>query len=163
MIAFRWSSFLGLGTILFLSASVFELLIGVFAPNIGLPPTIVGLSSGTDLTFYGRSSTELLSDPTVFGLRTHHTIVVGGLLVGLGVLGISVGWFGLRKGERWALGAMIASELVMWPYWAMMIGQYTSVGVQVALIGDVQPFVIVPAALTVPGIVFSWVGLRRQS
>ncbi len=82
--------------------------------------------------------------------------------MGLGVLGISVAWFGLRKGQRWALGAMIVSELAMWPYWAMMISQYTSAGVQVALIGDVQPFVIVPAVLTVPGIAFSWVGLRKR-
>ena len=160
--SFRWSSYLGIGTALFLAAGAFELLIGLLAPIVGLPPTVVGLSTGTDQALYGHPTQELLQDPTVLGLRTHHTIVVGGLLAGLGILGISVAWFGLRQGQAWALPVLVLGELVMWPFWALMIFQYSSVGVPVALFGDVQPFVVVPAVLLTPAGALSWLGLRSS-
>ena len=158
----KWGSYLGIGTILFLLATGFDLSIGVLAPIVGLPPTLVGLSTGTDQALYGRPTSELLKDPVVQGLRTHHTIVVGGLLVGLGVLGVAVSWFGLRRSKPWALPVLVIAELAKWPYWAMMILQYSSAGVPVALLGDVQPFVLVPAILLAPAAGLGWIGLRSR-
>jgi hypothetical protein len=151
-----------MGRRLFIVVSGFHLLIGLLAPILGLPPEIVGLGPSSDVALYGRSSEELLRDPVVLGLRWHHTVVVGGLLVGLGVMGLGLSWYGLARRSRWALMTLFVAYGAMLPYWVLMLQQYATAGLQVAL-GEVQPFVIVPTVLFLPATILCWVGLRSRT
>jgi hypothetical protein len=153
---------LAMGRRLFIVVSGFHLLIGLLAPILGLPPEIVGLGPSSDVALYGRSSEELLRDPVVLGLRWHHTVVVGGLLVGLGVMGLGLSWYGLARRSRWALMTLFVAYGAMLPYWVLMLQQYATAGLQVAL-GEVQPFVIVPTVLFLPATILCWVGLRSRT
>jgi hypothetical protein len=108
------------------------------------------------------STEHLLEDRVVRDLRTHHTIVVGGLLSGVAILQLFLVWYGVRVGQTWALVAMTLMGLTMLAWWIAMVLQFTRAGVDVGL-GDVQPFVWVHIAFWVPGIVLAWVGWRMAT
>jgi hypothetical protein len=152
---------LNVATILFLLIGAFHLLIGVLAPIVGLPPTIVGLSPETDRLMWGQTTADLLHHRVTTDLRTHHTIVIGGLLAGLGIVELGAAWFGLRAGQSWALLVLIGSGVAMLPFWWLMISQFTRAGVTVALL-DLQPFVLIPAILLLPAALTGLLGIRQE-
>jgi hypothetical protein len=135
---------------LFAAAGGFHLLIGLLTPVFGFPPHIVGLSARTDRAMWNATSEELLQDRVVHDLRTHHHIVIAGLLVGLGIAELALALFGIGAGIPGALYALMASGLVMLPYWIAMVLQFARAGVAVGL-WDLQPFVWVPTLLWLAG------------
>ncbi len=134
----------------FLAGGAFHLGIGLLTAFFGFPPRIVGLSRGTDAQMWNATSEKLLEDPVVKDLRTHHHIVIAGLLVGLGLAEVALAWFGARNGEAWAFYALMAMGVLMVPYWVAMLAQFVRAGVHVTL-WDVQPFVWVPSILWLVG------------
>lgn len=145
------------GGVLFAVAGGFQFAIGLLAAFFGFPPAIVGLSARSDHAMWGRSSAELLKDPVVRDLRTHHTIVIGGLLVGLGIVQVALGGYAASQGMTWALVTLTAMGVAMLPYWVAMVLQFTRAKVRVGF-GDVQPFVWVHMVLWLAGAGFAWAG-----
>jgi hypothetical protein len=149
---------LQVGMFLFLAAGCFQLFIGVFTALVAFPQKIVCLSARTDQEMWGRPSQGLLRNRAVRDLRHHHVMVVAGLLCGVGALQALVAWFGVGRGEAWAVGALTVTGLLMVPWWFAMLIQFVRGGASVS-VGDVQPFVWVHGVLWLGGSVFSWMGL----
>lgn len=144
---------------LFIGAGAVHLLIGLLTPIFGFPPGIVGLSARTDRQMWNQTSEELLKDHVVRDLRTHHHIVIAGLLCGLGLMELAMSWFGIPSMPRPALCSLMAMGAVMLPFWIAMVLQFTRRGVDVSL-WDLQPFVWVPTLLWVAGSISAFVALR---
>lgn len=145
-----------------LAAGGVHLLIGALTPFFGFPPGIVSLSSKVDQQTWNQSSEQLLQDPVVRGLRTHHHIMLGGLLVMLGSTELALAWTGLRAGEPLALVALTVAWLGSVAYWVAMVLQFTRAGAHVTL-WDLQPFVWVPTLLLLPGIILGWLAWRQAA
>jgi hypothetical protein len=160
---FPWGSFLGIAVALFLVWGAIYVIIGVLTPvlmNRGITPQILIFSSRTDTALFGATPNELLRDNAP--LATFRTILLrllAGVLVGTGVLLLAVTWYGLRTGRPWALGTLALTGLVVLAYWWLAYLPYARAGVQVGL-GDVPPFMWIPAALLVPAVILGWLGLR---
>lgn len=142
-----------------LAAGAVHFLIGALTPFFGFPPGIVGLSARTDQQAWNRTSAELLQDPVVRDLRTHHHIMLGGLLVFLGLAEMALAWTGLRAGAPVALYALSLAWAGSLAYWIAMVMQFVRLGAHPTL-WDLQPFVWVPTLLLAPGLVLGWVALR---
>jgi hypothetical protein len=65
----------------------------------------------------------------------------------------------LRAGERWALVALTLAGVAVLPFWMLIFRPYVAAGAPLAL-GDVPPFMWVPAALLIPAAVLGWIGVR---
>ena len=143
----------------FLGVGAVHLLIGLLTPFFGFPPGIVGLSGRTDRLMWDRPSEALLEDPVVRDLRTHHHIVIAGLLCGLGAVELAMAWSGIRSMPGPALLSLMGAGLVMLPFWVAMVRQFTRRGVPVRL-GDVQPFVWVATVLWLAGSACAVLALR---
>jgi hypothetical protein len=146
---------LWIAAVFLLLASGFQLVIGILTPFLAFPVGIVGLSAASDERMWGKPSQALLSDRVVRDLRTHHTLVIGGLITGIAILQLFVAWYGVRVGETWAIAAFTIMGIAMLAWWVAMVLQFTRAGVRVGL-GDVQPFVWVHLALWLPGVVLAW-------
>jgi len=164
---FRWISPIGLGVTLFLATAGIHLVVGILTPILlGSPAysdpgrSILFVSNRTDTALYGASPADLLTaDPHLVLLRRTILIALAGLLVGFGVVEAFLAWFGLGGAHSWALAALALSGVAMLPFWLLVLRPYLEAGIALTL-GDVPPFIWVPAALLVPATVASWIGLR---
>lgn len=80
-------------------------------------------------------------------------------MVGLAIAELSLTWFGLREGQRWALVALAVSGLAMFPFWVLVFRPYLAAGAPLGLF-DVLPWIWMSGALLVPATVLGWIGLR---
>ena len=160
---FRWLSPLGISVLLFLLCGALYVLIGALTPlllNRGIGEPILIVSPRTDSIVFGRAPAELLQDdPALFRLRTILLTIVGGLLFAAGCFHLALTWFGLRQGQGWALAALAIGGISVLPYWWLALRPYFQPSVSPTL-GDLPPFMWVPAALLLPAIIFGWLGLR---
>lgn len=159
---FTWSSPLGAAVALFLASGALWVFIGVAIP-IGVrarwgSPMIV--SSRTDAGLLGSELAELEArQPAVRSVRTVMGDWLAGLLAAAGVLVMAVAWFGLRSGAWWAWWTLVLVELLVLPFWVLSLAPYVRAGAPLAL-GDLPPFMWVPAALLVPAAILGFLGLR---
>lgn len=162
VVEFRWASALGAGVALFLVGGAVHLLIGIFTPFIAdsdVGRRILFLSTRTDTALFGGDpATMLAADPVLARLRYTLLLAVGGLLVALGIAELCLAWFGVRAGQSWALGALTLGGLAVLPIWYVLLRPYMAAG-PVGL-GDLPPFMWIPAATFLPAIVLSWIGIR---
>lgn len=118
------------------------------------------LSPGPDTALFGAPAADLLRDDRVLAqLRSLLYLVIAGLMIGLGITELSLTWFGLHEGQRWALVALAVSGLAMLPFWALAFRPYLAAGVPLGLF-EIPPWIWVPSALPVPAAVLGWIGLR---
>ena len=161
--SFRWLSPLGTSVAIFLTIGALWVLIGVLTLlllNRTTGPQIIFVSHPTDAAYFGSSPDELLaSDPAVFKLRTLLIKVIAGFLVLSGLLFLSIAWFALKQGHTWALLSLASSALLVIAFWALALLPYFRAGIRVT-IGDLPPFMWIPAALIIPAILLGWIGLR---
>jgi hypothetical protein len=162
VVEFKWASALGAGVALFLVGGIVHLLIGIFTPfaaDSDVGRRILFLSTRTDTALFGGDpSTMLAADPVLARLRFTLMLAVGGLLVALGISELCLAWFGLRTGQTWALWALTMGGLAVLPFWLVLLRPYVAAGpVGVA---DLPPFIWIPAATFIPGIVLAWLGQR---
>jgi hypothetical protein len=109
---------------------------------------------------FGRSAGEVLAEsPDVRTIRRVLIRWVAALLVGIGTLELTVAWFGLRAGEKWALAALAISGLVMLPILYLSFAPFREAGVSIAL-REWPPYQWVPAVLIWPATVLGYLGLR---
>jgi hypothetical protein len=157
-----WASPLGASTILFALYGLIYVLIGALTPILhdrGIGTTMLFISPRADTALFGASPSDLIADPTVSRLRSLLLTALGGMLVAAGILVIATALFGLRAAERWALLALTIAGVAVLPFWVLIFRPYVAAGAPLAL-GDIPPFMWVPAALLVPAFVLGWIGVR---
>lgn len=151
--------------ILFLISGGLWCVIGVLTPLLmdkGIGPPMVFLSERTDAVLFGRPPDEMLEE--VPELRTLRKITVrslAGLMLAAGVLTVAIAWFGLGGSRAWAVAALTVVALAILPYWWIALGPYRAAGIRVGL-GDVPPFMWVPAILMPVGAVMGWISYLRS-
>jgi hypothetical protein len=164
--AFRWRSWIGVATGLFLLYGAANLLAAILGPLRLLTGGAGGLGSG-GVVFSGEGDAYLLGG-SLGGLRTSNpkldTLLVSsmvgmcGQMIGLAVLFLAVTWFGFRRGHGWALWTLLVAALIGWPHIIAIITLYSSKGAPVASgITGLIPFFVVPLLAFTAGLV----GLRR--
>jgi len=160
---FKWFSPLGISVALFLAIGTLWVLIGALTVPLlgkGIGPAIIFVSNSTDEAYFGTSPSELLaSDPALSKLRTLLLTVIAGFLLLGGALFLSVAWFGLRQGQAWALTALSVAPILALGFWVLSLLPYARSGITLT-IGDLPPFMWIPALLILPAIILGWIGLR---
>ena len=160
---FKWSSPLGVSTVLFLVIGAMWLAIGALTVPLlerGSEAHIIFVSERTDTAHFGDAPSRLLgSNSALAKYRTMMLTVVAGFLLLAGTMFVLVSWFGLRNGSRWALAALCAGGLLATALWVVALVPYYRAGIKITL-ADAPPFIWLPAILIVPATVLGWVGLR---
>ena len=160
-----WSGALGAGVALFLGWGAFNAVIGVVATIInvassGLVANFLVLSPRTDAAMFGGDPRDLVREfPALFALQRLLLSWLSALLVAFGLLVIAVTWFGLRRGEPWALAVLTVCWLVTLVGFGLLFRRYIDAGVSLTL-GDLPPLFHYAAFLVTPAILLSWIGLR---
>jgi hypothetical protein len=160
---FSWTSPLGASVGLFLIYGALHVLFG--AIYLLVAETDIGnrtlfASPGLDQALFGALPADLLRDDRVLAqLRSILYLVIAGLLVSLGIVELSLTWFGLHEGQNWALAALAVSGLVMIPFWALVLRPYLAAGAPLGLF-SIPPWIWVPSVLLIPATVLGWIGLR---
>ena len=159
---FQWLSPLGIAVIIFLLEGILFNLIGGLALlllNRNVGPSLLIVSNRTDSIVFGRSPEDLLrDDPALFKLRTILLHIMSGLLFALGCFHVAVVWFGLRQGQPWALAVLAIVGFAVLPFWWVALRPYLVREVALTL-GDVPPFMWIPALLLLPAVFLGWIGL----
>ena len=158
-------SALGIGVGLFIVYGLAYLVIGALTPlmhNTSFGREMMIMSPGADAALFGGRPSEPLRDSAQLSqLRSILLQIIGGLLVAGGVLIIGVAHFALRAGASWALAVLAIAGLAVLPFWLIAFRPYASAGIGLGL-GDLPPFMWVPAALLLPAIALSWAGIHNQ-
>ena len=114
--------------------------------ELGLTPEHVGGTPAQIRTF----------SPDLYEYISHLHVAVSGFIIALGVVVMALAWYGIRKGERWAL-------------WTAFLGPVIAVGVAVPLhfpygiatIGHLG-LIYLDALILVVGTVLASAGLRKR-
>jgi len=159
---FEWLSPLGISVILFLITGGLYVLIGIawaFLGKSGLAVSLLIVSARTDAIVFGQAPPELLrSNEALDRFRSILFAMLSGMLLFAGILEIALAWFGLRERQGWSLAALVIARFAVLPYWYRALRPYMEPQVRLRL-GDVPPFIWVPAALIVPATVLGLIGL----
>ena len=160
---FKWLSPLGISVALFLAIGALWVVIGALTVpfhNRSIGAETIFVSRATDASFFGGSPSELLAtDPALSKLRTLLLTVIAGFLLMAGSFVLMVAWFGLSQGQTWALAALSVGAVFALLFWALALIPYFRAGITVT-IGDLPPFMWIPALLILPAILLGWFGLR---
>lgn len=159
--SFQWISPLGVSVILFLVIGALWILIGALTPFFLKKdsPDILFVSHRTDTAYFGGTPPELASPGSALAkFRAMLLFVASGFLLMVGSLVFCIAWFGLRQGQSWALAALALGILVAISLWALALLPYARAGISLR-IGDLPPFMWIPAVLILPAIVLGWIGL----
>ena len=158
----RWTSPLGVSVLLFIAIGALWIVIGLLAVPLHkrANPDYLFVSTPTDTAYFGGIPSELAPPGSALAkLRTLLLTVISGLLVVAGVLVVSVAWFALREGHPWALATLAVGLAFAVGFWALALLPYFQAQIPVTL-GDLPPFMWVPAALLIPATVLGWIGLH---
>jgi len=160
---FRWLSPLGICAALLIVQGALYLLIGVAGPIAMDAPVgskLLIMSNRTDTVVFGDTPENLRqSNPQLIKFRSITYTMFSGMLTAAGILIISLVWFGLRRGSKWALGALALASAALLPYWWLILRFYWQAGASPTL-GDLPPFMWIPAVLLLPVVILGWIGLR---
>ena len=113
--------------------------------ELGLTPEHVGGTPAQIRTF----------SPDLYEYISHLQVAVSGFIIALGVVVMALAWYGIRKGERWAL-------------WTAFLGPLIGVGVAVPLhfpygiatMGHLG-LIYLDALILLVGTVLAYTGLRK--
>lgn len=156
---------LSAGVALFMVYGLTYVVIGALTPlmhNTSFGREMMIMSPGADAALFGGRPPDLLRDSAQLSqLRSILLQIIGGLLVCAGILIIGIAHFALRAGATWALALLAIGGLAVLPFWVIAFRPYAAAGIGLGL-GDLPPFMWVPAALLLPAIAFSWAGLHNQ-
>lgn len=156
------SGMLTASVVMFMLVGALWVFVGVLAVPLhkkGSEATIVFVSGRTDTAFFGKTPSEMMSDPAVSAFRTMMITIISGGLLGAGAFLMSLTWFGIRAGHRWALWTSAVGCLLAAALWLLALAPYPKAGVKLTL-GDAPPFIWLPALLLLPATVLGYLGLR---
>jgi hypothetical protein len=159
---FAWGSKLGVSVVCFLLYGAVHLLLWVLvlvSSFVSDDDRFLYMSDKADVVRYGEAPSELMArDPVLRQHRDTMFLAIGALMGSVGVTFLAIAWFGLRRGETWALLALVAAGLIVLPVYAVLLIPYVRVGAPILM--SMPPYWTVPAALLVPGAVLGWLGLK---
>ena len=134
-LAVRWRGWLGLAVALFLVYGALNLLIAIATPLAlqlggsgawGVSPV---MSMDGDAALLGRPLQGLRqSDPKLDALLVSGMQSMCAVHLSMATLVLGATWFGLRRGERWALWALALSAVVTVPYFLLIAANYAAQG-----------------------------------
>jgi hypothetical protein len=146
---------------LFAAAGGFHLLIGVLTVGylvVGGNVKALYFTERSDTGAFGKSPAEMVRDePGVATYRHMFIVTLAAFLVAVGTLEAAVAWFALRDGAAWSLPVLTAVAVALAAGWTAVVAAYVAKGAALGL-GDVPPFMWVPAVLHVPAIAMGWWG-----
>lgn len=93
--------------------------------------------------------------PKLYHYICHLQVNISGIIIALGLTMIALAWFGIRRGERWALWAAVIPPLI-----ALVIGLPVHYEYGLATAGHLGPVYLVLLVLVI-GTVLSYRTLRR--
>jgi hypothetical protein len=113
--------------------------------ELGLTPEHVGGTPGQIRSF----------SPDLYEYISHLQVAVSGFIIALGVVVIALAWYGIRRGERWALltaflGPVIAVAVALPLHFPYGIGTIGHLGL-----------IYLDALILLVGTVLAYVGLRK--
>ena len=160
---FQWASALGVSVVLFLLSGILHLLIGILTPlavDSEFSRKILMISNRADSAFFGVEPSQLLQrTPELAKLRAALSPVIGGWLITIGILTITVTWFGLRNFQTWSLFTLAGCGLILAFFWMMTIRQYLQAGVHIPF-AELPPIFWIPAVTLVPAAILGWIGIK---
>ncbi len=159
------ASWLKAGVALFMTGGIFDAFIGASTPIVtrifGLSPIgALVLSSRADQQLLGVSPVQFVQGGPGEALYRILIDLVGLLLLAFGLFQTTVAWYGLRRGERWALGALVVADVAFISGWLLVLLTYVQRGITFSFL-ELPPNFYVPGILLVPAIVFSLIGLKQ--
>jgi len=155
---------MGASRAIFVAVGLFQLLIGVLTMGLtdrGIGPNMIIVSVRTDLALFGAPTEEILaSNPELTTFRYITIRTLAGLLAATGMLIAGLAWFGMREAPAWTLALLTVTGLALLPFWWMALSPYREAGIGVGL-GDMPPFMWVPAIAMPVASVLAWVAYMQ--
>jgi hypothetical protein len=153
------------GRTLFVAMGGFWTLIGILTGVLtgrGIGPAFLFVSEPADAALFGEAPGQiLLSNQALTTFRYVALRALAGLLVAAGLLTMGLAWFGLREARIWPLVALTVVGVAVLPYWWISLAPYRAAGIRLGL-GDIPPFMWLPALLMPLASVLSWVAQIRS-
>jgi hypothetical protein len=114
--------------------------------EVGLTRQLVGTSAATLQS----------SNPTLYKYISHLQVNLAAFIMVYGMALAALAWFGIRRGERWALSTAVASYLV-----GLIVALPVHYAYGLATLQHVGPFYLVTVVLAV-GAWFGYMGMSRE-
>lgn len=166
--SFRWRSWFGLATILFLLYGAVNVFFAIFVPTSlhqGGAGAAGGLIVGTeaDSKVLGRSlATVAQDDPGLSAYLVSFMDTMCMMMMAFALLQLGVAWFGLRRGQMWALWTLAIADLSFIPYAAAYAGVFSRFGVPVGeTVTSFGGFFIIVTLGILVATALGWRGLRQ--
>jgi hypothetical protein len=161
--AFRWLSPLGASVALFLlygAALVFALGIQwTFMIHTSTKSAVL-TSPRTDTVVFGQPPAAVYqSNPALSTVDTADADWRDGMALCLGFAVTALAWFGLRRGERWALWTLTLVGLGMLPYAVLYMLPVLRAGAPWGLL-DPPPLLTFQALVVPVAVLLAWIGLH---
>ena len=163
---FRWRSWTGVATVLFLLYGAANLLAAIIVPTTLITGGAGALGVG-GVVFSGDADSYLLgsslsalrgSNAKLDTLLVSSMVGMCGQMIALAGLFLAVTWFAFRRGQRWALWALLVGALIGWPHLIAIMAMYSQQGAPIASgASALVPFLVVPTLAFATGAV----GQRR--
>jgi hypothetical protein len=131
--SFRWRSWSGVATVLFLLYGAANLIAAIIVPTT-LITGGAGALGGGGVVFSGDADSYLLgsslgglrtSNPKLDTLLVSSTVGMCGQMIALAALFLAITWFAFRRGQRWALWALLVGALIGWPHLIAIMAMYS--------------------------------------
>ena len=167
---FQWLSPLGLSAALFIGFGIICLIFGVFGPYLvrryGPGSASAKLmdwfifSVQADTAYFGRSPAELAHEtPAIAELNVTMINLYVGFLICLALVQFGLVWFGLCRGQSWALWTLAIADLVfVIHYWLVVVPPFTrSFRLRRS---DLHPYALYPMVAVPIAVLLGLIGLR---
>jgi hypothetical protein len=151
--SFRWRSWTGVATVLFLLYGAANLLAAIVVPTT-LITGGAGALGGGGVVFSGDADSYLLgsslgglrgSNPKLDTLLVSSMVGMCGQMIALAVVFLAVTWFAFRNGQRWALWTLLVGALIGWPHLMAIMAMYSQHGAPITSGAfGLIPFLVVP-------------------
>ena len=165
--AFRWRSWTGVACALFILYGAANLAAAIIVPTLLISGGAGGIGSG-GVVFSGDADSYLLgsplgnlrsSNPKLDTLLVSSMVGMCGQMIAVGALFLAVTWFAFRRGQRWALWALLVGALIGWPHLIAIMAMYSGQGAPITSgATSLIPFLVVPLLAFAAGLV----GQRRS-
>jgi len=151
--SFRWRTWTGVATVLFLLYGAANVVAAIVVPTT-LIAGGAGALGGGGVVFSGDADSYLLgsslgalrgSNPKLDTLLVSSMVGMCGQMIALGVVFLAVTWFAFRNGQRWALWTLLVGALIGWPHLVAIMAMYSQKGAPIASGAfGLIPFLVVP-------------------
>lgn len=162
---FRWRSRLGIAVALFVAWGVLNAFLAIFVPaslHRGGVDAVGGLvmAAPMDGMLLGRSLDDIgRNDPRLNSYLVTFMDTMCAQMMSFAILLVGVTWFGLRRGQAWALWFAAAASIATFVYYVPIVAEFSRMGVLIDASALVT-FSPIPVILVVAAV--GWSGLRAE-